>query len=134
MATEAQLASTALVPIVQGLTQRAPGCDISEPQLSGRDRKAAADSRCHHPDRAAHDQARRCALASRGSSLHMARRPKELFQVIVGARQARDLVALEEAIPITFSDFPEMRHCGSERPQLILLLCHDLEQLLIVLL
>jgi hypothetical protein len=64
----------------------------------------------------------------------MARRPKELFQDIVGARQARNLVASEEAVPITLRDFPELHHCWSERPQPVLLLCHGLEQLLIVLL
>ena len=64
----------------------------------------------------------------------MARRPKELFQVIVGARQARDLVAVEEAIPIALRDFPEMRYGWSELSQLLLMLCHDLQQLLIVLL
>lgn len=59
---------------------------------------------------------------------------KELFQIIVGARQVRDLVALKEPSPIARGDFAEVCHCWSEIAQLLLLLCHRLQQLLILLL
>src|SRR5260221_10619655 len=64
----------------------------------------------------------------------MARCAKDLLQIIVGARQVFDLVALKEPLPIACGDFPEVCHRWSERAKLLLLLGHSLEQLLIGLL
>lgn len=77
---------------------------------------------------------RRGALASSDSPLDMTGNAKILFQIIVGTRQIRDLVALEKSFPIACGDFVEMCHCRSESAQLLLLLCHRLQELLILLL
>jgi hypothetical protein len=59
---------------------------------------------------------------------------KVLFQVIIGTRQIFDLVVVEEPVPITGSDILEVCHCGRECAQPVLLLCHRLQQPLILLL
>jgi hypothetical protein len=64
----------------------------------------------------------------------MAGRAKVLLQVIVGARQILDLVAPEESVPITLGDFAEVCHRWSELTQLVLLLRHGCQQVLILLL
>ncbi len=66
--------------------------------------------------------------------LDMAGGAEELLQIIVGPRQIFDLVAVEEPVPITGSDFLEVYHCGSECAQPVLLLCHRLKPPLILLL
>jgi len=134
IAPEAQLTATALVPIIKGVTQRLPGGDIGELQVSGRERNESTGPGCYHAHRATHDQGRRGALAPRDSPLDMAGSANILFQVVVGPRQVVDLVAVKEPVPITLGDFAEVCHGRSQGAQLVLLLCHGREQLLILLL
>jgi len=134
IATKAQLAPTTLVARVEVLTQCLPGADIREPQVSSRETTESRGTGSHHAYRATHDQGGRCALAPGDAPLDMASGAKELFEVIVGARQVFDLVVLEESVPITRGDFAEVCDCRSERPQAVLLLFHGLQQLLIRLL
>src|SRR2546423_13052371 len=134
LAPEAKLTSTTLVARVEVLTQCLPSGNIGESQVSGRERNEPSGTRSHHAHPAAYDQGGRGPLASGDAPLDMAGGAKVLFQVIVRARQIFDLIILEESVPVTRSDFPEVGDCRSERAQLVLLLCHGLQQLLICLL
>src|SRR5258708_29031900 len=62
----------------------------------------------------------------------MAGSAKVLFQVIVGPRQICDLVTVKEAVPVTGSDFLEMRYRRGQYSEQVLLLCHGVQELLIV--
>ena len=134
IATEAELTSTALMAVVEGLTQRTPSSDIGEPQVRGREGKALTGPGGHHAHRATHDQGGRRPLTSGDPSFHMACRAKVLLKIIVGTRQVFNLVAAEQSLPVALGDFAEVYYRRSEPAQHVLLLCHGLEQVLILLL
>jgi hypothetical protein len=134
IATEAKQTAAALVAIVQILTQGTPSGDIGKSQVSSTDRVELTDPSSHHAHRAAHHQGWRCTLAPGHSPLDMACGAKELFQIIVGPRQIRDLIAVEEPIPIALRHLTEVGDCSSKIIQLPLLTLDHLQELPILLL
>ena len=119
---------------VKGLTQCLPGRDIGEPQVSSREGTKSTGPCGYHAYRTAYDQSEGGPLAPGDSPLDMASRAKVLFQIIVGPREVFDLVAAEKSVPITVGDFAEVCHCSRQVAQLVLVLRHGCQQLLILLL
>lgn len=132
--TEPQLGTTTLMSVAKALAECMLGSHISQLQVSSRERNESTSTCGHHAHRAAHDQSRRRSLAASDSPLDMSSGAKVLFQVIVGARQVCDLIALKKSLPITLGDFVEVGDGASQSAQPLLLVCHRLQELQILLL
>src|SRR5688500_2478339 len=78
--------------------------------------------------RAAQDQRRGRALAAGGSTLVMTAGTEELLQVVVGARQPFDRVAMKQAGPVAARHLEEALQRGSQRTCLRSVAHHRPEQ------
>jgi hypothetical protein len=85
-----------------------PGASIPESQLSCGVDSLTSCRGCEEPDRSTQHQRWRRGFTACRSTLVVSVTSKELFQVIVGARQIRRVVAVEQARPVTASHLEEV--------------------------
>ncbi|MBZ4402484.1 transposase, partial [Myxococcus sp. AS-1-15] len=99
-------------PLFQLSAQRPPGVEVSRCQVGAVERwEQLGCSDGGQPDPTAHDEAGAPAHPARGSPLVVATSAEEVFQVIVGARQLRHVVAVEEALPVATRFEQEVSEC-----------------------
>src|SRR5258708_36908429 len=97
-------------------------------ELLSREKLLFAGHCSHDAHRPADDHPRDCTPPAGGAPLMDPRHAKALLQLIVGAGQALDIVALEEARREVLGDLTEMCDGLPKRSQLGLLLLHLLDE------
>lgn len=85
-----------------------PPLPVGGGELACGDRARSRDHAGDEPDGAAEHQRRRGCLAARGAALVVAVRPEQLLQPVVGARQAFDPIAVEQAGSVAGGDLHEV--------------------------
>jgi len=96
MFAEAELLPTGFLTPLQVCTQVAPALIIAGSELLGREGLLTG---CHGSDDAngtTYHHPRNSPTSTRGSPLMHPCHPKAMFQLIIGARQALDVIALKE--------------------------------------
>jgi hypothetical protein len=107
-----------VMPGIEGLGCYFPGREELQPRGSSRDQSY----------RPAQYQGGRGTFAPGRSPLMVAMRAKALLQVVIGARQLRDLITMEEAWPVTAGNLEEVPQRRGERPRGSLVPCHRAQQ------
>src|SRR5215831_12403664 len=95
-----------VMPGVEGLGGYLPGREEPQPRGSSSDQSY----------RSAQYQSGRGTFAPGHAPLVVAMRAKVLLQVVIGPRQLRDLIAMEQAWPVTARNLEEVRQRRGERP------------------
>lgn len=84
----------------QAGTQALPGPEVRGCEFTTLEAMAACAQAGHHANGAAQHHARRGGLATRAASLMVARRAKQLFQIIVRPWQIRNVVTVKQPWPV----------------------------------
>jgi hypothetical protein len=121
---EAELLPATFFPLLQLGTQLAPLEIIPRLAFLGREKVLPTGHGSNDPHRTADDHARKSSPSASGAPLMDARRPKALFQLIVGAWQDLDIVALKETRSKVVSKVTKMRNGLSKGFQVGLLPLH----------
>lgn len=103
-----------VMPGVEGLGCYLPGREELQPRGSSSDQSY----------RPAQYQSGRGTFAPGRSPLMVAMRAKALLQVVIGPRQRRDLIAMEQTWPVTAGNLEEVHQRRGERPGGRLVPCH----------
>jgi len=106
---------TPLTTGLQALAPLLPGMNLVGGKLLTRERMKPRGSLGHQWHCTAQHQGRRGAFPPGRPPFMVAMRAKELFQIIIGPRQLRDAIAVEQTRPITAADFEKMVDRRRER-------------------
>src|SRR5438552_3985038 len=92
--------------------------------------EGAEAGRCarHEADGAAEHQAGGGPLAPRGAPLMPAMGAKQLLQILIGAGESRDAIAVEKPGPITAADLEKVGDGGGKRARFGVVPCHRPEE------
>lgn len=93
---------------IETLAQGFPSLAIDAAQISGAGGMAAGGHSGHQACLAAQHHSRRGGLAASGPALVVALRAELVLEIVVGARQIRDGVAVEQARSVIAGDFAEV--------------------------
>ena len=115
VSAEATLERASLAPLVETSADRLPTRAIDAPQIACARRRQPGRRARNQAHRAAHHGPGRGGLATAGPPLVIAARAEELLETIVGARQIRHRIAVEQPGPITGRDLSEVVDRASER-------------------
>src|SRR5439155_6211500 len=94
---EAELLPAGFLTLLQVHAEVAPALIIAGLKLLGREVVLFGDHSSDKADRTAYHHAWNGSTSTCGSSLMDPRHPKAMFQLVVGARQTLDVIALKEA-------------------------------------
>src|SRR5947208_3645313 len=100
VSAEATLERASLAPLVEASADRLPARAIDAPQIACARRRQPGRRARNQAHRAAHHGPGRGGLATAGPTLGIAARAEELLETIVGARQIRHCIAVEQPGPI----------------------------------
>ena len=121
---KAELPSASFFTLLQVDTQFAPALIIAGSKFVGREAVLSGNGSRDDTDGTTDHHTRNGPTSARGSPLMNPCHPKAVFQIIVGARQSLDVVALKEASSKVVGDVTKMLNGLSERSHLGFVLLH----------
>src|ERR1043166_4823398 len=104
VSAEATLERASLAPLVEASADRLPARAIDAPQIACARRRQPGRRACNQAHRAAHHGPGRGGLPPAAPPLEIGARAEERLETIVGARQIRHRIAVEQPGPITARD------------------------------
>src|SRR3954470_7243629 len=115
VATEAAAQDAGSTPLLEAVADLAPPAPIGRGEVARLVTAEPGERRRDEPHRAAQHRRRRARLAARPPPLVTAVPPEQPFEVVVGARQAGDGVAVEQAGPVAAGHLQEVVDGAGER-------------------
>lgn len=128
IATEPGSQGPGVTSSFEALTEFGPSLSVDASQLSGIGRTQAGGRGRDQANLAAEHGGRRGGLAAGGASLVVALRAEQLLEVVVGPRQARHAVAVEQSGPVAAEHLGEVLNGRGQTAGAIAVPAHGRDQ------
>ena len=128
IAPEAALQGASMAPLIEAPAHLSPPRAINSAEILSRERIKPGSRGSDQAHRAPHHGPGRGRLAARRAPLMIALRPKQMLKIVVGARQVRNRIAMEQPRAVAARDLAEVGERRSEPAGLCPMPVHGAKQ------